>query len=125
MTSGPCSFMPKMGIRSRVVVPLVTICLVLSSVGGWMIHHANDQQSRDHVTARAAAIAHAICHLAQTTPDEVELQRFVAAMAAEQDVKLIVVASGNPLTVIAASRADWVGLPASLLPDQELSLIHI
>ena len=119
MTSGPCSFMPKMGIRSRVVVPLVTICLVLSSVGGWMIHHANDQQSRDHVTARAAAIAHAICHLAQTTPDEVELQRFVAAMAAEQDVKLIVVASGNPLTVIAASKADWVGLPASLLPDQE------
>ena len=58
-------------------------------------------------------------HLSQTTHNEVELQRFVAAMAAEQDVKLIVVAAGDPLTVVAASRADWVGLPTSMLPDQE------
>lgn len=125
MTNEPYGFMSKMGIRARVVVPLITICLLLSSVCGWMIHQASDQQTRDHLTARAAAIARAICHHAQTTRDEVELQRFVAAMAAQQDVKRIVVASGDPLTVIAASKAVWVGLPASSLPDQECAIRNL
>ncbi len=111
-------FSSRFGIRSRVILPLITICLLLSSIGGWMIHRANDQQARDHLEARAAAITHAICHLAETTGNEVDLQRFVAAMSAEKDVKLIVVASGDPLEVIAASKADWVGLPATSLPDR-------
>ena len=106
------------GIRTRVVMPLIVLSLLLSSAGGWMIQRAHEQQSRDHVTARAAAIAHAICHLAQTTHDEVELQRFVAAMAAEQGIKLIVVAAGDPLTVVAASprRLGWLAVNDATRP---------
>ncbi len=107
------------GIRARVVVPLIAISLLLSLAGGSMIQRVSGQHSRDHLAARANAIAHSICHLAETTDSEVLLQRFVAAMAAEQDVKLIVVAAGEPLVVVAASKTNWLGLRASKLPDPD------
>ena len=54
----------KWGIRARVVVPLICICLLLSLVCGSMIQHMRERQSRDHLAARAAAIAHAVVNYA-------------------------------------------------------------
>ncbi len=107
------------GVRARIVSPLIGICMLLSLLSGWLVRSSNERQSREHIRARAASIAHAICHLAESTRDEVVLQRFVAAMATEADVKLIVVATGEPLVVVAASRPDWIGLTSSQLPDPE------
>ena len=107
------------GVRARIVFPLVGISLLLSLIGGWLVRNTDAHHSREYIQARSASIAHAICHLAETTHDEVVLQRFVAAMATEADVKLIVVATGDPLVVVASSRRDWIGLDASQLPDRE------
>jgi len=107
------------GLRARIVIPLMVIGLLLTTAGALCINRAGERSLRESLAARAGAIAHAICHLAETTADEVTLQRFVAAMAAEDQVKLVVVAVGDHLTVVAASRTDWLGMAASQLPDSE------
>jgi diguanylate cyclase (GGDEF)-like protein/PAS domain S-box-containing protein len=107
------------GLRARILLPLVVIGLLLTTATALLVSRASARSCREHVAARAAAITHAICHLAETTADEGTLQRFVAAMAAEPQVKLVVVAAGDPPTVIASSRTDWLGLAVSQLPDSE------
>jgi diguanylate cyclase (GGDEF)-like protein/PAS domain S-box-containing protein len=107
------------GLRARIVIPLMVIGLLLTMAGTLLINRASERSSREHLAGRAGAIAHAICHMAETTADEGTLQRFVAAMAAEDLVKLVVVAVGDPLEVVASSRTEWLEMSASQLPDSE------
>ncbi len=106
-----------LGLRARIVLPLLVIGLLLTVAGVFLINRESERASREHLIAQAGVIARSICHMAETTTDEGSLQRFVAAMAADAQVKLVVVAGGDPMTVVASSRADWLDTPAAHLPD--------
>jgi diguanylate cyclase (GGDEF)-like protein/PAS domain S-box-containing protein len=107
------------GLRARIVMPLLVIGLLLTVSGAFFIQRDSEQSFREQMTERAGAIARAICQMAEITSDEGTLQRFVASIAAENDVKLVVVAAGDPLVVVSSSRTDWIGRTASDLPDPE------
>jgi diguanylate cyclase (GGDEF)-like protein/PAS domain S-box-containing protein len=96
---------------------MVGLSILLSIVAATIIISSHFHQTRDQLSVRGRAITHAICQVAEATADQHVLQRFVAAMSAEPGVDLIIVAAGDPLTVVASSRTQWMGMPASRLPD--------
>jgi diguanylate cyclase (GGDEF)-like protein/PAS domain S-box-containing protein len=107
-----------LGLRARVILPLVLIGLLAVSAGAFIIYRTSERSAHDQILRRAEAINHAICHLAENTAEANSLQRFVVAMASEKDVKLIVVAAGEPLKVVASSKPEWLGLLTTALPDK-------
>lgn len=112
-------YLSRLGVRTKIVLPLVGLVLILSTAGIAMIRRAETRQQQRHLVDRAAAIAHAIAHVAETASDGGDLQRFLAAMATEPGVDLIVVAAGEPLEVVASTCRPWIGRPVSQLPNPE------
>ncbi len=104
------------GIREKIVLPLAGVAIAVSIVGVTMIHAAQTRQRERFLHDRAAAIAHAVVHVAKSVSEPAELQRFVTAMASERSVEAIVVAVGDPLIVSASSRAEWLAKRVSELP---------
>lgn len=107
-------------LRMKLMAPLLLLGLA-STVVSWMVIFQKMETNLDNrLLLRGRRTANAVRYAAENYQSERDLQRFVAAMAAENDIKLIVVAAGNPLRVVASTRYDWAGppgLPVAQLPD--------
>ncbi|MEX2188413.1 MAG: EAL domain-containing protein, partial [Pirellulales bacterium] len=65
-------------------------------------------------------LAQAIAVAARASTDGDGVQRFVAELAdREHDIEIVVVASGDPLRVVASTQREWIGQEAANLPDGE------
>ena len=74
-------------------------------------HYRDDQQK-----ARIQHLLNAINYSTERVTANHELIQIVNLFAAERDVRLIVLAIGDPLKVVASSRSKWLGKPISNLP---------
>ncbi len=114
-----------LGIRAKIILPLAGVAILVAIVGFALIQCAETRQLDRHMTDRSAAIAHAIANVAETVNDSADLQRIVTVMSAEPGVELIVVVAGDPMTVVAASRADWIGLNVFELPGAHRTQVEL
>ena len=89
-----------MGIRAKIILPLAGVAIAASILGVILIHQSQTRQGRRHLRDRASAIAHAVVHVAESVSESSQLQRFVSLLASESGVEVIVVAAGEPLTVV-------------------------
>ncbi len=115
----------RLGIRAQIILPLAALAVLAAVVGVILIHRAHARQHERHITDRATDIARAITHVAETVNSDTDLQQFVMATATEPTVNLIVVAAGDPLVVVAASRPDWVGESVLHLPSPQQTRVHL
>ncbi len=76
------------------------------------MQHSIDERLDGH----AASIASSVVAVAENLSRLSDLQRVVSVMAAEPDIKLIVVVAGDQPRVIASSQHDLLGKPLSALP---------
>jgi PAS domain S-box-containing protein len=102
------------------VVSLLVGGSMMAAVLGWAIRHQVDLELRQQAHVQAALIARTVNLAAETVPRKGALQRQVAAMGAEKNVELIVVAAGEPLRVIATTKGAWLGEFVDALPSTGL-----
>jgi diguanylate cyclase (GGDEF)-like protein/PAS domain S-box-containing protein len=107
-----------LGLRARVLLPTLLICLFAITIGVFVVDRTSERSYHDLVLHRAESISHSIGHLAGEAKLDL-LQKFVSLMGKERDVKLVVVAAGEPLKVIACSKQEWVDRNTLELPDSE------
>jgi diguanylate cyclase (GGDEF)-like protein/PAS domain S-box-containing protein len=107
------------GIRAKIILPLAGVAIGTSIIGIAFIYTSLTYQRERHLEDRASAIAQAVVHMAETAGDANQLQRFVASMASEPGVEVIVVVAGEPLAVVASSRPEWLHRSVAELPDPE------
>ncbi len=110
---------PSKSLRTGIVVPLVGMGSLLAAIGCWLLHDLYRIQAEQQLIDRGRLLAESVAHAVETIEHPSQLQRFVTATATDQDVRLLLVAGGNPVRIHASSRLEWVGKLTSELPDHE------
>lgn len=84
------------------------------AIGGcYLLRQVTVRQLQIALVAQSEAIGTAVAHVAEAANDDDDVQLFLSSIATEPGVKSVAVAAGEPLTVVAASRSEWIGQPAS------------
>ena len=74
------------------------------------------------VTTRSESLVETVVLAVESFSDRFALQRFVSSLAAERDVKQVLVVVGKEQRIIAASQFSWLNLKVSELPESRLRL---
>jgi PAS domain S-box-containing protein len=107
-----------LSLRAKVLIPLLTLGLAVSSVGVWLQHHEFALRLEQQMLTRAQVLADVVDYTAGVAHEPTEVIRLVRALGGELDVNLIVVVDGDPPGVIACTEDAWVGLPFSAIPHE-------
>ncbi|MBK9575462.1 MAG: response regulator [Fibrobacteres bacterium] len=108
--------LPGASIRTRLLVPLAILGAALAVALFVFVfyfayrsgHRQLDQQAR--MTSNIAAYA------SESFTKRGELQRLASALGADPEIRLVLVAAGEPLRVVASSRPGWIGSRVDSLP---------
>ena len=103
-------------LRAKVLTPLLLTGILASIVSTWVTHEGIAAHLEDQAFRRAETLANSISHVTETVADPADLRRIVAAIGEEKDVEMIVIVSGNPQTVLASDRLQWLGKTLNELP---------
>lgn len=101
----------KLAITIFVFMSLLTI--ILTSV----TYDYARKYLEENQEIRVKHLLNAINYTTERVSAEQELIRIINLFGAERDVRLIVLAMGEPLKVVASSRSKWLGLPVNQLPN--------
>lgn len=104
-------------LRVTLLLPLLAFGAVAALTSIWTSHRLLVSALTEQALARAEVVVNSVDFAAETVPDLSYLQRQVAVIGAERDVTLIVVAAGEPATVVASTRRAWLGLRPAQIPD--------
>ncbi|MCB0320711.1 MAG: PAS domain-containing protein, partial [Bdellovibrionales bacterium] len=74
---------------------------------------------RAEALRRGIELSRSISYAGQIVNEVGALQRFVTSLAAERDIRLIVVAGGEPARVLASSKREYLGKLVSELPSPQ------
>ncbi len=107
-------------LRTKLLLPLLFVGAVLSISGVWGIRAVSRELVLDRIRLRAELLANSLNYAAESISGRGELQRVVSALGAEDEVELIVIAAGDPPSIMAATRGAWLGKPLSMLPESVL-----
>ena len=106
-------------LRRKLLVPVLGAALALScACAAWVTWSMRTQYVR-HMTQQCELIVASAANAAQTAVAIDEIQRFVAAMAAEPGVEEVLVCTGTPPRVVAGSRRAWIGRRLGQLPGRD------
>lgn len=106
------------GIRAKIMLPLVGFALAGSILGTLLIHKSQTWNRKARLVDHTIDVAQTIAQTAAADSGG-DLQPLVGRLTRELDIKLVVVAAGDPLVVMASSNADWVGRRVADLPDPD------
>ncbi len=107
-------------IRSKILVPLVSIGVLVIGSSIWLMYSHFANKYNEEIEHRAEALTNTIQYAAEVSLDNSKILRFVHSLGAENDVELIVVVAGVPLQVIACNRSAWIGKTVSEIPDPQV-----
>ncbi|MBI1853162.1 MAG: PAS domain S-box protein [Planctomycetes bacterium] len=110
---------PFRSLQAKVVVPLVLVGAVAGGTAVLFTNHFFSDRLEDQVRLRAENLANAVNDCGEITGNGPELIRIVNSLGGEQDVLLILVAAGDPPTVVACNRNAWIGKPVAALRGSE------
>lgn len=100
---------PWRSLRRKLLLPLLATTAVILAVGSTIAWVTSEAAIHERGSINARALATAVAAAAENVGDEADLQRVVLAIAADDEVELIVVIAGAEPRVIACSRSDWRG----------------
>jgi diguanylate cyclase (GGDEF)-like protein/PAS domain S-box-containing protein len=72
------------------------------------------------IATRTESVVETVVLAIESFSDRFALQRFVSALAAERDVKQVLVVVGKEQRIIAASQLAWINMTVSEIPDAHL-----
>jgi diguanylate cyclase (GGDEF)-like protein/PAS domain S-box-containing protein len=98
-----------LGIRAKIILPLAALALVLVVTVLLVIGSLRRQHERSHLVCQSLTVANSIRQWARNVGHAESLQRFVETLTDECDARLIVITTGEPAMIAAASRPEWVG----------------
>ena len=112
------ALLPRRKFRSlerKVIAPLVVVFLIVSAltVAAMSMVYATHRSQRAADEARS--LARSIVQLRMDQQNE--LSRYIAGIAKDVPVHLVVIVAGTPPTVVASTRDAWVGLPLSEIQE--------
>jgi PAS domain S-box-containing protein len=107
-------------LGGRLLLPRLVTGLSVSVLSFWVGTCAISQHFQRQAGYRAERLAQSVRIAAESLDEADELQRIVAAYAADRDVEKIVVVGGDPPHVIASSREAWRGDGIEALEDPAL-----
>ncbi|MBE9608203.1 hybrid sensor histidine kinase/response regulator [Chitinilyticum piscinae] len=81
--------------------------------------HSTQQMERS-LEERARLLANAVLFAAESSSQQADLQRFVTAIGAGNDIESIVLAGSEPLKVIAGTQQEWLNRPLDKLDNPDL-----
>ncbi|MBK6766102.1 MAG: response regulator [bacterium] len=109
----------KSSLGLKLVLPLLAIGLVLAAAGTLGIQKLFERQLLTHLETRAELI-HSALRAGLHDPNADILVRLTKSLGVERDINKIIVVSGTPPTIIAATRSTLVGKPATAIgPNPE------
>lgn len=108
-------------LRYRILVPAAALGIAAALGAGLMAYYRTLPLMMASMVRGEEVLAEAIDDLAEAAGNSPHLVRSVNSLAGHPGVRLVLVAAGSPLEVIASSRNAWIGLPADRLPDPELA----
>jgi PAS domain S-box-containing protein len=96
-------------LRRKLLLPMLVVFLAATMGTSTAIYLGFQSRLVNGLQARARLVTNSVNYAAETVSTRGELQRFVSALGAEQDVGYIAVVTGEPARVLAATRAAWRG----------------
>jgi PAS domain S-box-containing protein len=105
-------------LRAKVILALLLVSGVVAWLGAWRMEYVYGQKLSEQFHARAETVADAVQSIAANARSPEELQEFVSAAAASEEIKRVVVFAREPNRIVA------VGNPTLETPKFErLSLV--
>ena len=104
-------------LRGKILAPPALFGLITLSLVIWIFHGAMSRRLDEEQTGRAVVLIEAVQGAAEVLGESPELTRMVNFLAGDPDVKLLVLAAGEPLRVVTGSRNAWDGLPVDEIPE--------
>lgn len=108
-------------LRLKALMGVGIIGLCLAIVGMSLIDIYFKQRFEAELQLRAEMLSAAVRRLADTDPALMDFRRFISNMAKERDVRMIVVAGGEPARALASSNTDWIGQSLDLIPRHNIA----
>ncbi len=108
-------------LKRKLLLPLLLIGAVVATATVWGIYANSQRQLAEKLRRRGELIANSVNYAAESMSRTGELQRFVAAIGAEEEVSLIVVVGGRPARVLATTRSAWLGKALTELPAKDVA----
>lgn len=104
---------------------LALVMLVIFTIGATFINYIVTDKFKQQLIARADLASHSIQFAAESSSTVGGIQRFVAAMGAEEEFDAITLLAGNPLSVLASTKLASTGHSVvSEFSGAELDLIQ-
>ncbi len=111
-------------LRLKIMLPVVVLSAFIFLVGIIFDYQSLRKMVHEQLILRAKVLADSTQFMVETFEKPEELQRFVASFQGESGVSEVVIVSGTPFTVLAASKQKWIGLSQNLLPANYRQLIQ-
>jgi PAS domain S-box-containing protein len=96
---------------------LAGLTVIFAGLGFFLLYTLTERDYCAEVTKRASTIADSIVYATETAASYNDVQRFVAANGGSPDVRMILVAVGDPARIMASTRYEWIDVPVAELPD--------
>jgi len=103
------------------MLPLLAVFVACAAAITYAASCAYESQRRTHLEAEARLAMAGIEALGSARLSGDALQSAVTRLATEAEVSLVVIAGGEPMRVLASSRAEWLGLGLEALPTETVA----
>ncbi|OFZ15888.1 MAG: hypothetical protein A2X86_11735 [Bdellovibrionales bacterium GWA2_49_15] len=111
-------------LRLKLMLPVVLLSSLILMIGIFFDFKSGEAFVEKQLILRANLLASATQFVVESSRDPVELQRFVASFQGESGVNTIVIISGSPPMIQAASKRKWIGQNLTVLPFEYQQLIE-
>ena len=107
-------------LQWKLLIPLLLLGVVIFPSLNWVFNHIVTRKLQHLELRRAEQLVNSLRQAAEIVESPEQLHRFVSALGAEPDVKLIVIVGDDPARVIASTRYIWLGKRLTQLPQKKL-----
>ena len=104
-------------MRLKILIPLISISFIIFGFTFWIFYRYLVTSFDEEIKKRAETIASLIIYSSDVFRDPRQIQRLVTTLNLEPDVNLIVTVAGNPPTVFASSRVQWIDKNISFISN--------
>lgn len=110
----------KFSSQKRIIWSLFFVFCIAVIVIFYLTSKVFNEKLADDLYSRATEVIDVIYYMVQTSGESPELIKGIKTLAANQDIKLIIIRSNEPPTVIASNKHALIGLPTNAIFSDEM-----
>ena len=100
---------PKFSSQSRIIYSLIIVFCIAVVIIFYLMYEVFDKKLSNDLYSRATEVIDVIDYMAQTSGESPELVKGIKTLAANQDIKLIIIKIDDPSLVIASNKHALIG----------------